>query len=99
MSDDFIPLNQSTPVHGKWPRRNQNQRHYTRNNRYQHIGPRRSVHNQNRWSNNSMRNSSFGTDSNCSYGQDTNQSSIDAYFHPSMLEDPWEKLRQRNNSN
>ncbi|RVE52485.1 hypothetical protein evm_002879 [Chilo suppressalis] len=94
MSDDFIPLNQSTPVRGRWQNRNQNQRFP--NSPYQQNRSRRGGHNHNRWSSNSQRNSSFGTDSNCSYGQE-NQSSIDAYLHPSMLEDPWAKLRQRSN--
>lgn len=89
MSDGFIPLNQSTPVQNKWqPGKQQNQRNY-QNNRFQN-GHRRSGYN--RWGNNS-RNSTFGSDSNNSYNTD-NGPSIDAYLHPSMLEDPWAQLRQ-----
>ncbi|KAM3961641.1 uncharacterized protein ACR2FA_003480 [Aphomia sociella] len=90
MSDDFIPLNQSTPVHGKWPSRNHNQRF--QNYRYQN-GSRRGGYN-NRWSNSSQRNNSYGSDSNSSFGQDS-RNSIDAYLHPAMLQDPWSQLRQK----
>ncbi|KAL0840171.1 hypothetical protein ABMA28_015463 [Loxostege sticticalis] len=94
MADDFIPLNQSTPVQGKWQNRNQSYRGHQQNNRFQN-NQRRGGHN-NRWGNNSQRNSSYGSDSNSSFGQD--KSSIDAYLHPSMLQDPWAHLRQGRNS-
>lgn len=58
MADDFIPLNQSTPVQGKWQNRNQSYRGHQQNNRFQN-NQRRGGHN-NRWGNNSQRNSSYG---------------------------------------
>ncbi|XP_063361581.1 uncharacterized protein LOC134650555 [Cydia amplana] len=92
MSDDFIPFNQSTPMQGKWQDRKQNQSQPRyQNNRFQNGNRRGSGYN-NRWANNSQRNSSFGSDSNSSFGRD--KSNIDAYLHPSMLKDPWEHLRQ-----
>ncbi|XP_052750517.1 uncharacterized protein LOC128200606 [Galleria mellonella] len=90
MSDNFIPLSQSTPVHGKWSAQNHNQRY--QNNRH-HNGQRRGGYN-NRWSNGSQRNNSYESGSNSSYGQDS-RSNIDAYLHPSMLQDPWSQLRQK----
>ncbi|CAK1604456.1 unnamed protein product [Parnassius mnemosyne] len=92
MSDDFIPLNQSTPVHERWAGRIQNQNSF-QNNRHQNYQRRRGHNYNNRWGNNSSR-SSFGSDSNSSYGRDS-KSNIDAYLHPSMLQDPWAQLRQR----
>lgn len=53
MSDDFIPLNQSTPVQDRWQGRNQNS---FQNNRQQNFQRRRGHYN-NRWGNNSSRNS------------------------------------------
>ncbi|XP_059052402.1 uncharacterized protein LOC131846988 [Achroia grisella] len=96
MSDDFIPLGQSTPLHQKWQGRNHNQRYQNyQNNRHQNgpNGQRRTGYN-NRFSNGSQRNNSYGSDSNSSYGHD-NRSSIDAYLHPAMLQDPWSHLRQK----
>lgn len=91
MSDDFIPLSQSTPVHQRWqPARNHHQRYNNHLNQNQN-GQRRGGHN-NKWSNNS-RSSYESNSSNTSYGQDS-RNNIDAYLHPSMLQDPWAKLRQ-----
>lgn len=64
MSDDFIPLNQSTPVQNSWQRRNQNQ-NSSQQNRHQNNYQRRRGHYNNRWGNNSTRNS-FGV-SYCLY--------------------------------
>ncbi|CAH3827135.1 uncharacterized protein LOC123708402 [Pieris brassicae] len=91
MADDFIPLNQSTPVQDRWNGRN-------------HNGYNKTVHQQNnnyrrnsnqKWMNNSHRSISFGSESNSSYTRDT-KISIDAYLHPSMLQDPWAHLRRNN---
>ncbi|KAJ0179752.1 hypothetical protein K1T71_004343 [Dendrolimus kikuchii] len=66
-------------------------------NRYQGGQRRGGHHNSHQWGNNS-RNNSYRSDSNSnsSFGQD-NKSNIDAYLHPSMLQDPWASLRQKDN--
>lgn len=97
MSDDFIPINHSTPVRGSpcWHQgRNQNQKKYY-NNHYQNGNGQRRGGGYNNKRGNVSRNSSFESESNGSYGQD-NKNNIDAYLHPSMLQDPWANLRQRN---
>ncbi|XP_075971169.1 uncharacterized protein LOC142973387 [Anticarsia gemmatalis] len=90
MSDDFIPLNQSTPVQQKWqPARNHHQRFNNQNqNSSGQWGPKR--HN-NKWGKNNSR-SSFE-------GNTSNSINIDDYLNPSMLEDPWARLRQQNQAN
>lgn len=89
MSDNFIPLNQSTPVQSRWQQdRNQQQQRF--NNRQPHG----QIHNQhNNWRN-SSRSSYESNSSNNSYGQE--RSNIDAYLHPSMMQDPWADLRNIN---
>ncbi|VVC93540.1 unnamed protein product [Leptidea sinapis] len=90
MSDNFIPLNQSTPTQNRWNNRSQNHSGYQNN--WQQSGNRRRG--PQRWQNNTHRNNSFGSDSNSSFGRDQ-RNSIDAYLHPSMLQDPWAHLRQK----
>ncbi|XP_039749328.1 uncharacterized protein LOC120626100 [Pararge aegeria] len=82
MADDFIPLNQSTPVQGRWQSKNQHNQNGYQNNWQQRNQRRRGQHN--RWGNNSQHSNSFGSDCNSSYGRD-NKSNIDVYLHPSML--------------
>ncbi|XP_045764999.1 uncharacterized protein LOC123867154 [Maniola jurtina] len=95
MADDFIPLNQSTPVQARWQGQGKTQNNQSgyQNNWQQRNQRRRGQYN--RWGNNSQYNNSFGSDCNSSsYGHD-NKSNIDPYLHPSMLKDPWEHLRQQ----
>ncbi|KAI5636388.1 hypothetical protein NE865_10891 [Phthorimaea operculella] len=100
MSDDFIPLNQSTPTGNKW----QNQGRINNRGIHGNYNQQNQSHNQsgfrrgsnfNRRGNHSQRNSSYGSDSanNSSYSQDGPP--IDAYIHPAMLQDPWEPLRRK----
>ncbi|CAH0728924.1 unnamed protein product, partial [Brenthis ino] len=90
MSDDFIPLNQSTPVQGKW--QNRSQQGSYQNNWHKKTQQRRG-HHQKHWGNNSQHSNSFVSDGSSSYSRE-NKSNIDAYLHPSMLKDPWEHLRK-----
>ncbi|CAB3243099.1 unnamed protein product [Arctia plantaginis] len=93
----FIPLNQSTPVQQRYrePIRNR-QRYQNYNFNHSPYTQRGSVHN-NRWSNHS-RSSYSSNSSNNSCGQE-NRTNIDAYLDPSMLQDPWESLRQKSQCN
>nr|XP_049702951.1 probable basic-leucine zipper transcription factor N [Helicoverpa armigera] len=88
MSDNFIPLNQSTPVQSRWQQdRNQQQRF---NNRQ----PNGNIHNQHNNFRNSSRSSHESNTSNNSYGQA--RINIDEYLHPAMMQDPWANLRNIN---
>ncbi|KAJ8731831.1 hypothetical protein PYW08_014561 [Mythimna loreyi] len=91
MSDNFIPLNQSTPVQNRWQQDKGQQQRY--NNRQQQGGKWRGGQNHNNWNN--SRNSSYGSiSSNNSFSHERHN--IDSYLHPSMLQDPWASLRQYN---
>lgn len=58
MSDDFIPLYQSTPVRNRWQNGNQQQGGYQNN--WQHMNHQRRGHNRKHWSNHSQHSNSFG---------------------------------------
>ena len=60
MSDDFIPLNQSTPVQGKWQNRTNGNQHNSYRNTWPKKNQHRRGHYQNNWHNHSQHSNSFG---------------------------------------
>uniref|UniRef100_A0A2H1WXI3 SFRICE_039848 n=1 Tax=Spodoptera frugiperda TaxID=7108 RepID=A0A2H1WXI3_SPOFR len=99
MSDNFIPLNQSTPVQNRWQHNN------SQNQRYKGRGGGNRGGRNNSWNNSR---SSYGSNSsNTSYGTGNHSPqhdrfNVQAYIHPSMLQDPWAELRRemaQNSSN
>ncbi|CAH2107083.1 unnamed protein product [Euphydryas editha] len=92
MSDDFIPLNQSTPVRRRWQDKSLQPGGYQNN--WQQKNHKRKRHTQKHWAHNSQYSNSFGSDCNSSHDKG-NKSNIDAYLHPSMLKDPWENLQPK----
>lgn len=67
MSDDFIPLNQSTPVQGRWQQKGHSQQNSYQNNWQQKNNRRRQGRHQKGWSNNSHQSNSFGVSMNIKY--------------------------------
>ncbi|KAH9645268.1 hypothetical protein HF086_000431 [Spodoptera exigua] len=90
MSDNFIPLNQSTPVHNRWQQNN------SQNSRYKGRGGGNRGGRNNSWNNsrNSFGNNSSNTSYNANNSPQQERFNVEAYIHPSMLQDPWAELQR-----